>query len=102
MSRYDAIEDDRLCDICEPLNGVIRPADEWTGKVPPLHYQCRCILTPLTDDDAQKEGVADKLPDVEPLEGFGNPERGQAWQPDVDSYPPEIRDLLDRRISDDG
>ena len=101
MSRYDVIEDDRTCDICAPLDGVIRPAEEWTGKIPPLHYNCRCILTPLTDDDAQKEGMASSIPDTDVDEGFGNPERGTAWTTDVSSYPPEIQSLLERRISDD-
>lgn len=101
MSRFDVIEDSRLCDICEPLDGVIRPADEWTGKTPPLHYQCRCILTPLTEDDAQKEGVADKVPDTDVGEGFGNPERGQNWEPDVSAYPAPIQDILGRRLSSD-
>lgn len=100
MARYDVIEDGRTCEICEPLNAVVRPQEDWTGTTPPLHYQCRCILTPITEEDAQKEGIADKIPDTGVLDGFGNPERGQAWEPDVSAYPEDIQSILNRRLGD--
>lgn len=100
--RFDAIEDDRECDICEPFNGVIRPQGEWGQRVPPLHYQCRCQLVPLSKDEAEDEGIADGLPDVDVDADFGHApsKQGDNWDFDLSTMPTELRDLVERSITE--
>lgn len=99
--RFDAIHDDRTTEECLALNGTILPVDDsfWDTHRPPIHFNCRSILTPLRLEDAEKEGISDKAPDVDPDDGFG--ERSRDWSPDAKDYTPEIRSLLERRIDNE-
>lgn len=92
--RFDAIEDDRLCDICSPLDGVIRPQEEWDKLTVPLHHNCRCVLVPLSAEEADDEGIADEMPDVEPSEGFGEAPSGEPIELDLDGLDPELREMV--------
>jgi SPP1 gp7 family putative phage head morphogenesis protein len=98
--RFDAIGDERTCEECSALDGVIRPTDEWTNLTPPLHFNDRCILTPLSPEEAEDEGVSDGLPPVEADEGFGGApsEEGTDWKPDLSDYSMEIADVLRERL----
>lgn len=77
--KISAIIDDRTCDICISRNGMIIPLSD-TGAVarnyPPFHYQCRCVLLPITIVDKRKPNYKERkyqnIP--EPLEGFGLPD----------------------------
>jgi SPP1 gp7 family putative phage head morphogenesis protein len=100
--RFDAVEDSRTSDICDELDGTILPADDpfWDSHTPPLHFQCRSVLTPLSEEEATDEGENDEAPDAEPDEGFGAaPSReGEDWEPDLSEYPEEIADELGDRL----
>lgn len=37
-------EDERTCDYCEPLDGVVKPID--SPDLPPYHPRCRCTIVP--------------------------------------------------------
>lgn len=41
------MEDERLCEHCEPMNGKIVPID--SDEVPPFHSRCRCGTIPVID-----------------------------------------------------
>ena len=41
------IEDERLCERCEPMNGKIVPID--SDEIPPVHSRCRCGTIPVVD-----------------------------------------------------
>ena len=77
--KISAIIDDRTCDICISRNGMIIPLSD-TGAIarnsPPFHYQCRCVLLPITIVDKRKPNYkARKYQDIpSPLEGFGLPD----------------------------
>lgn len=43
---YSAIMDDRTSDVCQGLDGKLFKAG--TEPVPPLHFQCRSVLSPIT------------------------------------------------------
>ena len=95
--RFDAVMDSRTSDVCDALDGTVRPADDafWDTHHPPLHFNCRSILTPLSEEEAGDEGVDEKPHDVEPDEGFGKPPTvGGDWQPDPADYPGPIADIL--------
>jgi SPP1 gp7 family putative phage head morphogenesis protein len=98
--RFDAIEDDRECEICEPFNGVVRPQDDWSSATVPLHFQCRCALTPLSADEADEEGIADGLPDVDIDPDFGRApsKAGTDWDFDLSSMDPELRGVVEDSI----
>jgi SPP1 gp7 family putative phage head morphogenesis protein len=100
--RFDAIEDDRECEICEPYNGVVRPQEDWRNTVPPLHHGCRCQLVPLSSEEAEDEGIDDELPDVEPAEDFGKApsKHGEDWDFDLSSMPPELRRQVEQAIEE--
>ena len=44
-------EDDRVCKTCEPRDKKIYPIDKAPDKP---HYNCRCILVPITDEEKSK------------------------------------------------
>lgn len=45
------------------LDGVIKRADSefWNYNTPPLYYNCRCSLIPLTEEEAKRRGIS-RLP----------------------------------------
>jgi SPP1 gp7 family putative phage head morphogenesis protein len=101
--RFDAVGDSRTSDICEALDGKVLPADDpfWRTHSPPLHPNCRSILTPLTDEEAADEGVTKGKPDTDgaaPAEGFGKPADNDNWQPDTSGLDPGVRKVLEERI----
>jgi SPP1 gp7 family putative phage head morphogenesis protein len=92
--RYDGVGDARACDICDPLDGTVLPADDpfWQSHQPPLHPSCRCIVTALDPDEADDEGIDDGAPDAEdPADGFGVP---VDFEPDYESFSPAIAAAL--------
>lgn len=97
--RYDAIEDGACTSkVCPDLNGTTLPQDDgfWDSHRPPMHFNCRCILTPLTGEDAARGGVTDTPPSAQADEGFGK--RAETFEPDLSKYPQEIQDILRRRL----
>lgn len=101
--RYDGIDDDRQTEFCRALDGKILPADDplWNRCTPPNHYNCRCVLTPLSEEEAEEEGIETEPPDVEPQDGFGLPPSaaGQDWTPEMIGYPKEVKVELQRRLA---
>lgn len=85
--QFLAILDSRTTDICESRNGKIFRLDDpaLAANTPPLHYNCRSILSPVTQydlDEMQRSGWKDQdgktleelldhsgMPD--PAKGFG-------------------------------
>lgn len=97
--RFDGVDDDRQSEICAALDGTIRPADDsfWHTHTPPLHFNCRSILVPLSEEEAQDEGVDDEAPEVGADEGFGKPPTvGGDWEPDTGDYPGPIGAQLEK------
>lgn len=89
-------------DICDELDGTVLPADDpfWLKHTPPLHFSCRSILTPLSDEEADDEGI-DEAPAEDdevttPDEGFGVP--ASEYDPDLTNFSREIREILRDRL----
>jgi SPP1 gp7 family putative phage head morphogenesis protein len=70
--QFVAIPDDRICEICEPLDGLVYERSEMESEaiVPPLHYMCRCTIIPVFADEYS--GPSENRPDINNLEGFGS------------------------------
>jgi SPP1 gp7 family putative phage head morphogenesis protein len=96
--RFDDTDDDRECDECEDCKGTILPADDpwWSDHSVPLHFQCRCTTTALSEEEADEEGIDTRGPDVEADEGFGArpDEEGEDWAPDLSNMAPALREAL--------
>jgi SPP1 gp7 family putative phage head morphogenesis protein len=99
--RFDGIDDDRQTDICDDCDGTILPADDpwWLTHTPLLHFNCRSVVVPLSEEEALAEGI-DEPPPVDPADGFGTPPSsdGPDWEPDITEYPEEIRATLEERL----
>lgn len=54
--RFYTILDERRCDICASRHGLVVPLDDWRAiaqNTPPLHPNCRCVLSPVLKDNKQ-------------------------------------------------
>lgn len=77
---YTAVGDERTRPAHLELDGVTKRADSafWNSHTPPLGFNCRCGVIPMTKEDAESEGISrkanDKFPEAE--EGFGNKKMG--------------------------
>lgn len=98
--RFDAVGDGRTSEICDELDGKVLPADDpfWLTHTPPLHPNCRSVVTPLTDEEAEAEGIATRAPETGPAEGFGRPPEPETDKPDLGSFDPAIRSVLRDRL----
>jgi SPP1 gp7 family putative phage head morphogenesis protein len=72
--QYSAILDDVTCDFCMSLDGYVLSASEALGEYdPPAHYECRCILVEILQDEAMKpdiETVDEGIPAIGNLDDF--------------------------------
>lgn len=97
--RFELIDDEDLCEICEACQGVILPADDpwWDDHRPILHMRCRCSFTALSREEAHDAGYDsdDEGPEVEPQEGFGD---DGDWDPNPGDYPADIGSILGREL----
>lgn len=102
--RLDVVDDDRQSDICADFDGdpIILPADDpfWNSHHPPLHFNCRSELAPLTAEEASDEGLTEAPPDTDAADGFGAPPTvtGDDWTPDVSAYDDEIASIMRDRL----
>lgn len=58
--RFNTAEDDRVCEICSPLDGEIFDVDDY-GHKPPLHINCRCWNSPVLSESAFSERLDEVL-----------------------------------------
>lgn len=66
--QFSAIIDDRTSEVCRELDGKVFSDKEYVGRiVPPLHFNCRSVLVPITkfeEYETDKEVGLDKLKDM--------------------------------------
>jgi SPP1 gp7 family putative phage head morphogenesis protein len=72
---HDSVLDSRTTElICEPRDGLIKPADDpyWLTSYPPLHFRCRSAVRAIRESEAKRRGgpTAVELGDI-PGKGFG-------------------------------
>jgi SPP1 gp7 family putative phage head morphogenesis protein len=101
--RLDVLVDNRTSDVCRPLAGVVKAADDkfWDDHTPPLHFNCRSTTVALTNAEAEAEGITETPPKVDAGEGFGRrPVRANEWTPDAAVYSPEVKDELEAKLTE--
>jgi len=107
--RMDGIADAAQTDICIKVDQTIRPASDpwWSTHKPPLHFNCRTIVTPIDEDTAREAGIDVRAPRSTPnaptrAPGFGlapvDQDPVSPWEPDLSDYPAPIAKELDRRL----
>lgn len=62
LLKYDAILDKNTSDICRPLDGLVAPVTDpiWKTVMPLNHFNCRCIVRQLEEDEEAVTGDAEK------------------------------------------
>lgn len=88
MLEFDAVIDGRTSDICKPLNGIIRPADDpfWSQYYPPNHFGCRSTVRQLSGrkaTDISTFSAPDNIPDMFKV---NLAEKGMAFPPGHNYY----------------
>jgi len=77
---YSAVGDERTRPEHMKLDGVVKRADSafWDTYTPPLGFNCRCAVIPLSKTDADEIGISRKSNDSfpDPAEGFGKSKMG--------------------------
>ena len=71
---YSAVGDSRTRQSHQELDGVIKKASDpfWNTHTPPLGYNCRCSIIPISKEEAKSRGISRGPVDFEPDTGFGN------------------------------
>lgn len=99
----DVVMDSRTSDVCEPLDGVKRRADDpwWQGRIPPLHHKCRTGLLTLTEEDAHEMGgLTEPAPETRAQENWGARPELDEWKGDPTSYAPELQSEARRIVEE--
>jgi len=75
--QFSAIMDHRTTEICQAWDGIVFDKDDAASiasKTPPLHYQCRSMLVPVTiydDMPITPRSQWPRKPEQQPMAGFG-------------------------------
>ena len=99
--QYLAVNDGRTRPAHSAMHGRIYHKDNriWDTWMTPNGYRCRCKIRCLSMAEVREFGLADKvnvpIGDLMPDEGWDHNPALQAWSPDLDRYPAEIRALMD-------
>lgn len=85
--RYVAVGDADTCDICDPLDGITLPVDDsfWDQYSPANHFNCRCLLEQLDQQDGEQAESEDA--DIEAAQG-------ESKLPDEFKYNPGKREEI--------
>lgn len=68
---FAAVMDSSTTEVCSHMDGKVFAKDspEWDRYVPPLHFNCRSVLVPITAID-NWDGKESEKPTVSPAQGF--------------------------------
>jgi SPP1 gp7 family putative phage head morphogenesis protein len=99
---YDSVLDTRTSEICRPLAGTVLAADDpfWKTHVPPSHFGCRSGIRALRKSQAEARGITSPPPNAPAAKGFGNDPDESEWAPDLNRYPPELREQVRKRLDE--
>lgn len=93
---HDGVLDSRQSEICKARSSppVVLPADDpyWLSNWPPLHHRCRSSVRALTKRQGERRGVTETTATLgQPPGDFGSLPTNDEWQPDLTTYPPDLR-----------
>lgn len=101
--RYVALGNDRTCEICGPLDGLIYPHDDpfWDTWAPLNHWNCHCSVEQLTANEAEGSPKLNNPTDVmpKPQVGFDSNPAKLHYLPDtVRTSNPKLTDAKEARL----
>ena len=72
--KFSAIRDGRTTRVCKQSHGVILHMDHpwWKNHIPPLHFNCRSTIVPLSEKEARAAGITQFPSNELPPLGFGH------------------------------
>lgn len=90
---FDAIDDDRITQLCKSLNETVLPWDHpfWATRIPPLHHRCRSGIRSLRQAEAERRGLTTKPPETEAAPGFGKEPGKGDWKPNKKKFATELQ-----------
>ena len=95
---FSSVNDSRSRPAHKELSGIIRKANDsfWDTHTPPLGYNCRCKVIPMSKEEAERRGGVtridlDKIPSAD--KGFGESSLGSI-QNGVDNLEKTIKEKL--------
>ncbi len=95
--QYSTSPDERLCEVCAPLDGTIYKLENADGIIP-VHPNCRCQWIPLISDDYKeaKEKAQNNIYDVYGIDNSGDLyEYGKGDKHIVDEFIDKIYDRIE-------
>lgn len=102
---FDAIVDKDTSKICQACGQppTVLPSDDpwWSTHYPPLHFNCRSLVTTLTEDQAKKRGITTNPTHEHADDGFGKSPGGPKWEPNADDYPAPLFDEFEKKDDDE-
>lgn len=97
---FDAVLDSRTTTICKTCHGTILPLEHefWATHTPPLHHRCRAGTRSLRREQAEKRGITNVPPALDPPDGFGlAPGADPVWKPDPNKHDGVLLNELGRK-----
>lgn len=97
----DAILDGRTTVYCRTLNGTVVALDSpwWDTHWFPAHHRCRTGVRNMRVAEAEKRGIADEPPAIDPPSGWGQAPTAQVrpWKPDPKTHDSELTKELGKK-----
>lgn len=94
---------DAKSEICKAVNGKIVRLDDKNLRLPPLHYNCKTTLDPISEKEAKRNGYVVESAEKVIKHGGGVQESfdshpDEKWQPDTTKYDGDIAEQLLKTI----
>jgi SPP1 gp7 family putative phage head morphogenesis protein len=81
--QYNAILDGHETQLCNSLDGIIKPVDDpfWNTRFPPNHWRCRSVVDPLADDENDTTETPKDLPNLPDMFNNNVGKNGEIFPP---------------------
>lgn len=99
---FDAVLDSRVTPLCKSLDTSVVAANDgwWDSHWPPLHHRCRSSVRTLRKAEAERRGISERGPAVDPPEGWGQtPKTAVPWRPDPAKHDRELVVEINRKAA---
>lgn len=99
----DAVLDLATTDYCKTVDGTLLPLDHpwWRTHYFPAHHRCRTSVRSLRRKEAERRGITEDPPELDPQPGFGVlPDDDATWKPDPSKHDADLFAELERKAQE--